>query len=49
LGAFNQKINYGAKIIDALNNYPEKFGAETTWAELGKPTVTLAEYARKAE
>lgn len=48
LGAFNQKMNYGAKILDALNKYPEKFAAEGTWAELGKPKVTLAEYARKA-
>lgn len=49
LGLFNQKINYGAKILEALNNYPEKFNAETTWNELGKPTVTLGEYAQKAE
>ena len=48
LGAFNQKMNYGANIIEALNNYPEKFNAEKTWAELGKPKITLAEYARNA-
>ena len=47
-GLFNQKMNYGAKILDALNNYPEKFAADETWAELGKPTVTLAEYARNS-
>lgn len=48
MGLFNQKMNYTAKIIEALNNYPEKFTAETTWQELGKPTVTLAEYARQS-
>lgn len=47
LGVFNQKINYGAHILDALNNYPEKFNAEETWAELGEPTIKLAEYARE--
>lgn len=47
-GLFNRKMNYGAKILDALNNYPEKFAAEKTWAELGKPTITLAEYAKKS-
>ncbi len=47
-GLFNRKMNYGAKILDAINNYPEKFASETTWAELGKPTVTLSEYARKS-
>ena len=49
LGLFNQKMNYIAKIIDALNNYPEKFESEKTWEELGRPQVTLAEYARQAE
>lgn len=47
-GSIIQKINYGANILDALNNYPEKFNAETTWAELGKPTITLAEYAQRS-
>jgi uncharacterized protein YbjT (DUF2867 family) len=45
-GLFSREIGNTAKIIEALNNYPEKFNAETTWAELGKPSVTLAEYAR---
>lgn len=45
MGMFNQKMNYGYNIIAALNNYPEKFEAEQTWAELGKPKVTLKEFA----
>jgi len=45
MGMFNQKMNYGYNIIEALNNYPEKFEAEQTWAELGKPKVTLKEFA----
>ena len=47
-GLFNQKMNYIAKIIDALNNYPENFASEKTWAELGKPTVTIADFARNS-
>ena len=47
LGAFNQKINYGWHICEALNKYPEKFGSENTWKELGEPVITLAEFARK--
>lgn len=47
LGNFSSKMEYGYKIITALNNYPEQFEAENTWRNLGKPTVTLAEYARK--
>jgi len=45
MGTLNPKMNYGSHIIEALNNYPEKFEAEQTWAELGKPTVTLKEFA----
>jgi hypothetical protein len=33
-GNFNRKFNYGANIVDALNNYPEKFEAQKTWEEL---------------
>ncbi|MFN8842567.1 MAG: SDR family oxidoreductase [Chryseotalea sp.] len=46
LGYFVQKINYGAHIVEALNNYPEKFEAEETWQALGKPEITLAQFAR---
>lgn len=45
-GRFSQKLNYGANIIEALNNYPEKFEAEQTWQELGKPTITLRDFAQ---
>lgn len=45
LGLFNQRVNYAANICEALNKYPEKFESEKTWDELGKPTITLADYA----
>jgi hypothetical protein len=38
-------INYGCKIVEALNNYPEKFEGRQTWEELGKPGTALREYA----
>lgn len=44
-GAFSTKMNYGAHIIEALNNYPERFEAQATWSELGRPTVTLEQFA----
>ena len=44
-GRFNQKMNYGVRICDALNNYPEKFESEMTWAELGRPETSLKDYA----
>jgi len=46
LGLFNPRLNYGTNICDALNKYPEKFESEKTWQELGKPSITLAEYAK---
>jgi uncharacterized protein YbjT (DUF2867 family) len=45
LGNFSGKINYAGKILTALNNYPEKFESEDTWKQLGKPEITLAEFA----
>jgi uncharacterized protein YbjT (DUF2867 family) len=49
IGRFVQPLNYVSNIIEAMNNYPEKFTAENTWRELGKPTVTLKEYAQNRE
>jgi hypothetical protein len=48
-GNFNTKMNYGAHIIEALNNYPEKFEAEATWKELGEPEMTIKRYATELE
>lgn len=46
-GAFNPRIKYGARVVEALNHYPEKFEAENTWKELGKPEITLKEFTLK--
>lgn len=48
LGYLNQRMNYGYHIIEAINNYPEKFEATNTWEELGKPTITLRDFAERA-
>lgn len=48
-GNFSPFFNYGAKILEALNNYPEQFQGESTWKELGRPTITLAEFAKTME
>jgi uncharacterized protein YbjT (DUF2867 family) len=46
-GKLTPKFNYGARIVEALNNYPEKFAGEEAWNKLGKPQITLKEYAQK--
>lgn len=49
-GRFNRELQYGALILEAMNNYPEKFESEQTWQELGKPEITIQVYAKmKAE
>ncbi|WP_435353220.1 SDR family oxidoreductase [Emticicia sp. SJ17W-69] len=47
MGLFSQKFDYGYHIVEALNKYPEKFEAQKTWDELGKPSITLKEFAKK--
>lgn len=47
LGKFNPKFFYVGKIVEALNKYPEKFQSELTWKELGKPILTIEEYAAR--
>ena len=46
-GRVSPKTWYSYKIVTALNNYPEKFEAEQTWNELGKPVITLEAYAKE--
>ena len=48
MGRFNQKMDYGGHILDALNNYPECFEAEQTWGDLGTPTLTVEDFAKQA-
>ncbi len=45
LGFFSQKFNYGYHIIEALNKYPELFEAQPTWDLLGKPSISLKDFA----
>lgn len=45
MGVFIQKFNYGFHIVEALNKYPEKFEAQPTWDLLGKPKITLKDFA----
>ena len=44
-GKFNRQMNYGANICEALNNYPEKFVSEDSWLKLGKPQISLQQWA----
>lgn len=45
-GIFSKEANYGGHIIEALDKYPEKFEADRTWDELGKPSITVEQFAK---
>lgn len=47
-GRFTKKFNYAYNIVDALNNYPEKFEAEKTWQDIGKPQTKFIDYIKSA-
>jgi uncharacterized protein YbjT (DUF2867 family) len=49
LGLFTNKFNYGANIVEALNNYPEKFEAQTTWQKLGIPQTKFIDYIKQSQ
>ncbi len=45
MGHFSPAFNYTWHICEALNRYPEKFESLPAWTELGKPLITLGNYA----
>ncbi|MBN8650796.1 MAG: NAD(P)H-binding protein [Cytophagales bacterium] len=46
-GRFFQKMHYGFHILEALNDYPEKFEAKKTWQQLGEPKISLEEFSKQ--
>ena len=48
-GLLSRRWNHIANIVEALNEYPEQFLSQKTWDELGKPSTTLAEWAKQAQ
>ena len=47
IGWFSRQADYGTRIIEAINHYPETFQSQATWDELGTPTTTIADFARQ--
>ncbi|MFA5900714.1 MAG: NAD(P)H-binding protein [Hyphomicrobium sp.] len=40
-GAFSRELDFNARIMQAVLDYPEEFKASSTWAELGKPKTSI--------
>jgi uncharacterized protein YbjT (DUF2867 family) len=47
-GLFSREMAYNASIMSAVLNYPERFKAQETWDDLGRPETTLDDFAREA-
>ncbi|WP_400194127.1 SDR family oxidoreductase [Hymenobacter sp. B81] len=47
LGRFVPRMNYGAHIIEALNEMPEPFQAAQTWRDLGPATEPVRDFAAR--
>lgn len=47
-GLFSRSLDFNARIMHAVLSYPERFKAADTWAELGKPTTTIEQFAARA-
>lgn len=45
-GLLNRQADYGYHVIKAMIEHPEPFSAQSTWDELGKPTTTMAQFAK---
>jgi uncharacterized protein YbjT (DUF2867 family) len=45
IGLFNPQVKYISKILEIINTTPEPFMAQQTWDELGKPQITVKDYA----
>lgn len=47
LGAFSRHADFNANIMAAILAYPERFRAQITWNDLGRPTTRIEDFARQ--
>jgi uncharacterized protein YbjT (DUF2867 family) len=47
LALFIKPLKFAIPLIETINNDKEKFEAEQTWKELGKPQMTIAKFASR--
>jgi uncharacterized protein YbjT (DUF2867 family) len=45
VGRFVPELRYAVEISRAINNTPETFAAQETWNELGRPELTIEQFA----
>jgi len=47
MGLFNQKMKFMGHMFSYFGKTPDPFYADETWAELGKPTTTVKQFAQQ--
>jgi uncharacterized protein YbjT (DUF2867 family) len=47
-GLFSTSMRYNARILRTVLRYPEEFKATDTWRDLGRPTITIEDFAKGA-
>jgi uncharacterized protein YbjT (DUF2867 family) len=47
LGLFSRDLSFASKVLEALNEYPERFDGAAAWAELARPQTTVEDFARR--
>lgn len=48
LGLVSRSMDFNYRLTRAILGYPETFRADRTWADLGRPTITIEDFARRA-
>ena len=46
-GIVSPSMRFNGRIMRTVLRYPETFQAEETWRDLGEPSTTIEEFARK--
>nr|WP_294894195.1 NmrA family NAD(P)-binding protein [uncultured Pedobacter sp.] len=46
---FSSRVNYAYRLLHAKNHYDEKFKAQFTWDELGRPTETIEAFTLRIQ
>lgn len=44
-GLFSRELDYNARVMETVLQYPETFKAEATWNDLGVPATTIEQFA----
>jgi hypothetical protein len=47
LGLFSRSMQFNSRIMHTVLNYPEEFRAQQAWDELGRPTTTIEDFAKR--